>query len=164
MFEKYWYIGQKHGFWSKTTHFGCLLSGWLYQGNQSLLASVSPSVKWGSNSSDLKLCGLNKIIEVVLLRVPVLLCTCSNLCSYIIWASLVAQMGKHLRAMQETWVQPLGQEDPLEKETATNSSILAWRLPWTEKPDRLQSMGLLRVRPTVSLTEWLTFPPFRIVG
>ena len=47
----------------------------------------------------------------------------------------------------------LGQEDPLEKETATYSSILAWRLPWAEKLDRLQSMGLLRVRPTVSLTE-----------
>ena len=53
----------------------------------------------------------------------------------------MAQIGKHLHAMQETWVQSLGQEDPLEKEMATYSSILAWRLPWTEKPDRLQSMG-----------------------
>ena len=43
--------------------------------------------------------------------------------------------------MQETWVQFLGQEDPLEKEVATHSSILAWRIPWTEEPDRLQSMG-----------------------
>ena len=59
-------------------------------------------------------------------------------------ASLVAQMVKNLHAMQETWVQSLGQEDPLEKETATYSSILAWRLPWAEKPDRLQSMGLQR--------------------
>ena len=97
--------------------------------------------------------GLNKIMEVVLSRVPVMLYTCNKLCSYIIWASLVAQMGKYLHAMQETWVQFLGQEDPLEKETATYSSILAWRLPWAEKPDRLQSTGLLRVRPTVSLTE-----------
>ena len=44
--------------------------------------------------------------------------------------------------MQETWVQFLGQEDPLEKEMATHSSILAWRIPWTEEPGRLQSMGL----------------------
>ena len=44
--------------------------------------------------------------------------------------------------MQETWVQFLGQEDPLEKEIATHSSILAWRIPWTEEPCRLQSMGL----------------------
>ena len=43
--------------------------------------------------------------------------------------------------MQETWVQSLGQEDPLEKEMATHSSILAWEIPWTEEPGRLQSMG-----------------------
>ena len=49
--------------------------------------------------------GLNKIMEVVLSRVPVMLYTCNKLCSYIIWASLVAQMGKYLHAMQETWVQ-----------------------------------------------------------
>ena len=47
--------------------------------------------------------------------------------------------------MQETWVQSLGQEDPLEKETATHSSTLAWRGPWTEEPGNLQSMGLQRV-------------------
>ena len=55
--------------------------------------------------------------------------------------SLVAQMVKSLPAMQETWVQILGQEDPLEKEMATHSSILAWRIPRTEEPGRLQSMG-----------------------
>ena len=60
-------------------------------------------------------------------------------------ASLVAQMVKHLPAMQETRVQSLGLEDPLEKEMATHSSILAWRIPWTEEPGRLQSMGLPRV-------------------
>ena len=54
--------------------------------------------------------------------------------------SLVAQMVKNLSAMQETWVQSLDQEDPLEKEMATHSSILAWRIPWTEKPGGLQSM------------------------
>ena len=57
------------------------------------------------------------------------------------WASLVAQMVKNLPAMQETWVQSLGQKDPLEKGMATQSSTLAWRIPWTEKPG-----GLLRVR------------------
>ena len=49
------------------------------------------------------------------------------------WASLVVQMLKRLPAMWETWVQSLGWEDPLEKEMATHSSILAWRIPWTEE-------------------------------
>ena len=57
------------------------------------------------------------------------------------WASLVAQRLKCLPAMQETWVLSLGQEDPLEKEMATQSSILVWRIPWTEEPGGLQSMG-----------------------
>ena len=54
--------------------------------------------------------------------------------------SLVAQMVKHLPTMQETWVQSVGQEDLLEKEMATHSSILAGKIPWMEKPGRLQSM------------------------
>ena len=54
---------------------------------------------------------------------------------------LVAQRLKHLPAMRETWVQSLGLEDPLEKEMATHSSILAWRIPWTEEPGGLQSTG-----------------------
>ena len=54
-------------------------------------------------------------------------------------------MVKSLSAMQETGVQSLGQEDPLEKEMATHSSILAWRIPWTEEPGELQSLGSLRV-------------------
>ena len=54
-------------------------------------------------------------------------------------------MVKNLPAMQETLVQSLGLEDPLEKGTATHSSILAWRIPWTEEPGRLQSMGSQRV-------------------
>ena len=57
-------------------------------------------------------------------------------------ASLVAQMVKNLPAMRETWVRSLGREDPLERGMATHSSILAWRIPWTEKPGGLQSMGL----------------------
>ena len=58
---------------------------------------------------------------------------------------LVIQMVKNLRAVQETWVQSLGWEDLLEKEMATHSSILAWRMPWTEEPGGLQSMGSQRV-------------------
>ena len=54
-------------------------------------------------------------------------------------------MVKNLSAMQETWVQSLGWEDPLEKEMATHSSTLAWKIPWMEEPGRLQSMGWLRV-------------------
>ena len=61
------------------------------------------------------------------------------------WPSLVAQMVKNLPAMRETWVQSLGWEDPLEDGTATHSSILAWRILWTEKPDWLQFMGPQRV-------------------
>ena len=61
-------------------------------------------------------------------------------------ASLVAQMVKHLPAMQETWVRFLGWEDPLEKEMAIHSSTLAWKILWMEEPDRLQSTGLQRVR------------------
>ena len=61
------------------------------------------------------------------------------------WASLVAQMIKSLPAVWETRIQSLGWEDPLKKEMATHSSILAWKILWTEEPGRLQSMGSLRV-------------------
>ena len=57
-----------------------------------------------------------------------------------------ATVGWRLPAMLETWVRSLGWEDPLEKEMGTHSSTLAWRIPWTEKPGRLQSMGSQRVR------------------
>ena len=57
------------------------------------------------------------------------------------WVSLVAQMVKNLPVMWETWVQSLGWEDPLEEGMATYSSILAWRIPWTEEPGVLQSRG-----------------------
>ena len=67
-------------------------------------------------------------------------CTCISF-----WASLVAQSVKNLPSVQETWVRSLGLEDPLEKEMATHPSILAWEIPWTEEPGRLQSMGLQRV-------------------
>ena len=65
-----------------------------------------------------------------------------NILLYII---LVAQRLKHLPPMQETWVQSLGWEDPLEKDMATHSSILAWRIPWMEEPGGLQSAGLQTV-------------------
>ena len=61
-------------------------------------------------------------------------------------ASLVAHMVKKLPATRETQVRSLGREDPLEKQMATHSSILAWKIPWTEEPCRLQSMGSRRVR------------------
>ena len=71
-------------------------------------------------------------------------------------ASLVAQMVKKLPAMQETQVQSLDQEDPLEKGMATHSSILAWRISWTEEAGRLQSMGSQRVGH-----DWITFISFQ---
>ena len=63
----------------------------------------------------------------------------------IYWVFLVAQMIKNLPAMHRMQVQSLGQEDPLEEEMENSSSILAWRIPWMEEPDRLQSMGSQRV-------------------
>ena len=57
------------------------------------------------------------------------------------WAFLVAQLIKNLPATRETWVQSLGQEDPMEKGMATHSNVLAWRTLWTDEPGRLQSMG-----------------------
>ena len=70
--------------------------------------------------------------------------------------TLVAQTVKNLLAMQETQVRSLGWEDPLEKEMATHSSILVWKIPWTEEPGGLQSMGLQRIRHN-SDCETITF-------
>ena len=72
----------------------------------------------------------------------------------------MAQTVKSLLAIQEIWVGPLGQEDPLEKEMAAHSSILAWRNPWTEEPGELQTMGSQRVghdRATNSFNFYLFF-------
>ena len=71
-------------------------------------------------------------------NIPLYICTS-------LWASLVAQRLKLLPPMRETQVRSLGWEDPLEKEMVTHSSILAWRIPWTEEPGRLQSIGSKRV-------------------
>ena len=73
-------------------------------------------------------------------------------------ASLVAQMVKNLPAVQETWVQSLGWEDPLEKEKATHSTILAWEIPWTEEPNQLQFVGWQRVRQ-----EFMTKQQYQII-
>ena len=79
------------------------------------------------------------------------------------WASLVAQRVKRLPAVQETLVQSLGQEDPLEKELATPSSTLAWKIPWTEERCRIQSMGSQRVGHDFSFTFFtFTLPSWRI--
>ena len=65
---------------------------------------------------------------------------------FLFGASLIAQLVNNLLAMQETWVRFLGQEDPMEKEMATHSSVLAWRSPWTEESGGLHSLGSQRVR------------------
>ena len=65
------------------------------------------------------------------------------MCTHI-WASPVAQTVKNPPAMQETRIRSLGQEDPPDKEMAARSNILAWEIPWTEEPGRLQAMGLQR--------------------
>ena len=73
----------------------------------------------------------------------------------------MTQMLKNLRAMQETWVQSLGQEDTLEEEVATHSSVLAWRITWTEEPGGLQSMGSHRLahwKVTLTLPEAPSLP------
>ena len=72
---------------------------------------------------------------------PSLRCDCWDF-----WASLVAQLVKNLPTVWETGVQSLGREDPLEKELATHSSTLAWKIQWTEEPGRLQSVGSWGVR------------------
>ena len=86
--------------------------------------------------------GVFSIIVSLWHNSPVPLLTLKNLPN---GASLVAQRIKHLPAMQETWVQSLGREYPLEEEMVTHFSILAWKSPWTEKPGELQSMGFQRV-------------------
>ena len=75
--------------------------------------------------------------------------------------SLVAQMVKHLPAMRETQVQSLGREDPMEKEMATHSSTLAWKIPWAEKPGELHSPWGLKELDT---TEQLHFLNFEVIS
>ena len=74
--------------------------------------------------------------------------------------SLVAQTVKNLPAILETCVQSLGQEDPLEKDMATHSSILVWRIPWTEEPGGLRSMGLQRVGYNQATNTFFHYIPY----
>ena len=76
---------------------------------------------------------------------------------YIYMSSPMVQMGENVSAMQETWVQSLVREDPLEKGIAAPSSILAWRITWTEEPGGLQSMGSQRIRRNWGLPLWLSY-------
>ena len=123
----------------------------------------------------LKRQGLQKGGWVCMYNRYILLLTIATLCCLLLlfllfrelgWASfyrtsLVAQTVKLLPAMQETRVWSLGWEDPLEKEMATHSSSLAWKIPWTEKRGRLQSMGLQRVGHNEPLRfPFLSFFPF----
>ena len=78
------------------------------------------------------------------------------------YSCLVAQLVKNLPAVHETWVGSLGWEDPLEKGKATHSSILAWRIPWTEEPGRLQSRGWRRVGHDFHLLWWILVAARRI--
>ena len=94
-------------------------------------------------------CARARMCVCVPARVCVCVCVCSgcrNFCTLALTdrTSLVAQVVKHLPPMRETWARSLGQEDPLVKEMATHSSTLAWRIPWTVEPGRLQSMRLQR--------------------
>ena len=88
------------------------------------------------------------------------------LCYYQYRASLLAQTIKHLPAMWKTRVWFLGWEDPLEKEMAIHSSNLAWKIPWTEEPDRLQSMGSQKVGHDWATSLYFTFhmPEGKITG
>ena len=94
------------------------------------------------------LSALSVVIDI-LLAILIPACASSNLAFHMVYsacrASLVAQRVKHLPVMRKTQVRSLHWEDRLEKEMATHSSILAWRIPWTEEPAGLQPMGLQRV-------------------
>ena len=111
-------------------------------------------------------------IESLLLKIDFQCCV--NFCCMAKWfgytdrASLVAQIVKNMPSIQEIWVQSLGWEDPLEKEMATHTCILAWRAPWREEPGGLQSMGSQRVRHDWVTNTYIlfqyTFPPRFIIG
>ena len=107
---------------------------------------------WGGNTPTINIClcfcieGLCIVFVVFSELFCILQVFNSEYIREILRASLVAQLVKNRPAMQETWVRFPGREDPLEKGQATHSSLPAWRIPWTEKPGVLQSMGSQRVR------------------
>ena len=99
---------------------------------------------------------LDSILKSRDITLPTKVCVVKAMVSPVMW---VAQMIKHLSTMWETWVRSLGGEDPLEKEMAIHSSTIAWKIPWTEEPGRLQSMGSQRVRhdweTSLHFTSWM---------
>ena len=115
-------------------------------GSHSLLQGIFPTQ--GSTIWSTRKATVSVVIYIFWIsgRVPVLFLVIA----YSSEASLIAQSVKNLPAMQETWVQSLGWEDPLEKEMSTHSSILAWEISWTEEPCGLQSMGLQKSRTGLS--------------
>ena len=97
-----------------------------------------------------KYCVTSSIAELKMIEMNLLIKQTHRLNEFMVTegkerTSLVAQMVKRLPTMRETWVPSLGQKDPLEKEMATHSSVLAWRIPWMGEPGGLQSTGLQRV-------------------
>ena len=119
-----------------------------YNHNCSLIKGVKIKL-YNSLSTNSIWYHVQDLVKEKLLRLHYLKCfviTDSWLVNINIWASLVAQTLKNLPAVQETWVQSLGLEDPLEKGKATHSSVLAGRIPWIEEPGRLQSLVSKRVR------------------
>ena len=92
---------------------------------------------------------LDVSVYIISLQVMTVLLLCDM---YTFWGFPSGSVGKESPAMQETWVRSLGQEDPLEKEMATHSRTLVWRIPWTEELGRLQSMRSPRVGQTVRLS------------
>ena len=113
---------------------------------QRLLSSLSNSQfrRYKTLNMYVFLCGVSDSFHLVILKITWALEEFSA-GSFISSTSLVAQRLKRLPPMRETRVRTLGREDPLEKEMVTHSSILAWRIPWTEEPSRLQSIGSQRV-------------------
>ena len=95
--------------------------------------------------------------RVILIKSKSIKITLDKTGTIILVTSLMAQTVKNLPAMQETRVQSLGQEDPLEKGKATDSSIIAWKIPWTEEPGGLLDMGSQRVRHNRSTFTFFAF-------
>ena len=135
---------------------GCYVSQIYLNVDNSLRASCGKSALWirfGNSSSSLTKTRRWRLLIILLLK-------CSSFLTMLRGrprASQLVQMVKNLATMQETWVWSLDWEDPLEKEIATHSSILAWRIPWTKDPGGLESMGSQRI----IRYNWVThsFPP-----
>ena len=107
------------------------------------ITGLAKVLKFDDTQYDLKEC---KLVNNLVIPIKITFDQVISLLEAYCRTSLVAQRLKRLPGMQETWVWSLGWEEPLEKEMATHSSTLTWRIPWREEPGRLQSMGSQRVR------------------